>query len=85
MEPLAAADSTHGRCGMTCQSSCVLNPACCPSRFHSLASYGGDDDLFSSDFSNEQLKERLSHMAAWPTLVGRPHRGLEQLNGAFRS
>ena len=51
-------------------TSCVtLKHACDPHRFHSLASFGGDDDLFSSDFSDDQLKERLAHMAAWPTLV----------------
>ncbi|CAI5998571.1 unnamed protein product [Closterium sp. NIES-64] len=38
-------------------------------RFHSLASMGGDDDMFSSDFSDEELKERLGHMGAWPCLV----------------
>ncbi|CAI5462927.1 unnamed protein product [Closterium sp. Yama58-4] len=38
-------------------------------RFHSLACTGGADDMFSSDFSDEELKERLGHMAAWPSLV----------------
>ncbi|CAI5525510.1 unnamed protein product, partial [Closterium sp. Naga37s-1] len=38
-------------------------------RFHSLACTGGDDDLFSSDFSDEELRERLGHMGAWPCLV----------------
>ncbi|CAI5532957.1 unnamed protein product [Closterium sp. Naga37s-1] len=38
-------------------------------RFHSLACTGGDDDLFSSDFPDEELKERLGHMGALPCLV----------------
>ncbi|KAK4283635.1 hypothetical protein QN277_000564 [Acacia crassicarpa] len=32
-------------------------------RYHSLCSYNGDDDLFSSDFSEDQLKMKLGHMS----------------------
>ncbi|CAI7772755.1 unnamed protein product [Closterium sp. NIES-54] len=38
-------------------------------RFHSLACTGGDDDMFSSDFSDKELKERVGHMGAWPSMV----------------
>ncbi|KAF7837231.1 uncharacterized protein G2W53_005713 [Senna tora] len=31
-------------------------------RYNSLSSYNGDDDLFSSDLSDEQLKMRLGHI-----------------------
>ncbi|CAI5526692.1 unnamed protein product, partial [Closterium sp. Naga37s-1] len=37
-------------------------------RFHSLACTGGDDDMFSSDFSDKELKERLGHMGSWPCM-----------------
>ncbi|KAL6639056.1 hypothetical protein ACP70R_022786 [Stipagrostis hirtigluma subsp. patula] len=32
-------------------------------RYHSLCSYMGDDDMFSSDLSEDQLRQRLGHMA----------------------
>ncbi|TVU40014.1 hypothetical protein EJB05_13459, partial [Eragrostis curvula] len=32
-------------------------------RFHSLCSYMGDDDMFSSDLSEDQLRQRLGHMS----------------------
>ncbi|CAG7879576.1 unnamed protein product [Brassica rapa] len=32
-------------------------------RYHSLCAYMGDDDMFSSDLSDDQLKTRLGHMA----------------------
>ncbi|CAI7778354.1 unnamed protein product [Closterium sp. NIES-54] len=38
-------------------------------RFHSLACTGGDDDMFSSDFSDKELKERVGHMGSWPCMV----------------
>eukprot|EP00899_Mesostigma_viride_P019305 jgi/Mesvir1/27376/Mv07184-RA.2 len=38
-------------------------------RYHSLVARLGDDDLFSSDFSDAELKERVGHMAAVPTLI----------------
>ncbi|GJP60167.1 hypothetical protein CLOP_g17298 [Closterium sp. NIES-67] len=38
-------------------------------RFHSLACTGGDDDIFSSDFTDDELREKLGHMAAWPCMV----------------
>ncbi|KZV55422.1 hypothetical protein F511_40088 [Dorcoceras hygrometricum] len=38
-------------------------------RYHSLCSYNGDDDMFSSDFSEDQLKQRLGHMSNTPTLI----------------
>nr|AFK45298.1 unknown [Lotus japonicus] len=33
-------------------------------RYHSLCSYNGDDDLFSSDLSDDQLRMRLGHMSS---------------------
>ncbi|KAG8373032.1 hypothetical protein BUALT_Bualt12G0128700 [Buddleja alternifolia] len=39
-------------------------------RYHSLCAYNGDDDMFSSDFSEDQLKQRLGHMSSTPTLCG---------------
>ncbi|KAL8490744.1 hypothetical protein ACS0TY_022657 [Phlomoides rotata] len=38
-------------------------------RYHSLYAYNGDDDLFSSDFSEDQLKQKVGHMSNTPTLV----------------
>ncbi|XP_073146721.1 UPF0613 protein PB24D3.06c [Henckelia pumila] len=38
-------------------------------RYHSLCAYNGDDDMFSSDFSEDQLKQRLGHMSNTPTLI----------------
>ena len=38
-------------------------------RYLSLASKYGDDDMFSSDFTDEELKKLLSHMSPTPTLV----------------
>ncbi|XP_027332058.1 UPF0613 protein PB24D3.06c isoform X2 [Abrus precatorius] len=32
-------------------------------RYHSLCSYNGDDDMFSSDLSDDQLRMRLGHMS----------------------
>ncbi|KAG5176051.1 hypothetical protein JKP88DRAFT_336541 [Tribonema minus] len=37
-------------------------------RYLSLAARGGDDDMFSDDFSQEELKDRLGHMTV-PTLL----------------
>lgn len=40
------------------------------SRWRSLASWGGDDDMFSSDFTDEELEERVGrHLRGVPTLV----------------
>ncbi|XP_004508370.1 UPF0613 protein PB24D3.06c isoform X1 [Cicer arietinum] len=33
-------------------------------RYHSLCAYNGDDDLFSSDLSDDQLRMRLGHMSS---------------------
>ncbi|KAK1318760.1 hypothetical protein QJS10_CPB04g00660 [Acorus calamus] len=38
-------------------------------RYHSLCAYMGDDDMFSSDLSDDQLKLRLGHMANTPCQV----------------
>ncbi|KDP40101.1 hypothetical protein JCGZ_02099 [Jatropha curcas] len=38
-------------------------------RYHSLCSYMGDDDMFSSDLSDDQLKTRLGHMCNTPCQV----------------
>ncbi|KAL0548293.1 hypothetical protein IC582_012741 [Cucumis melo] len=38
-------------------------------RYYSLCSYMGDDDMFSSDLSDDQLKLRLGHMANTPCQV----------------
>ncbi|XP_022856569.1 UPF0613 protein PB24D3.06c-like isoform X1 [Olea europaea var. sylvestris] len=38
-------------------------------RYHSLCAYNGDDDMFSSDFSEDQLKQKLGHMSNIPCLV----------------
>ncbi|CDP11057.1 unnamed protein product [Coffea canephora] len=35
-------------------------------RYRSLCAYNGDDDLFSSDLSEEQLRQRLGHMSHTP-------------------
>ncbi|KAM7459289.1 hypothetical protein LguiA_036733 [Lonicera macranthoides] len=38
-------------------------------RYHSLCSYMGDDDMFSSDLSEDQLRQILGHMANTPCQV----------------
>lgn len=38
-------------------------------RFHSLCAYMGDDDMFSSDLSEDQLRMRLGHMSNTPCQV----------------
>ncbi|XP_022973669.1 UPF0613 protein PB24D3.06c [Cucurbita maxima] len=38
-------------------------------RYYSLCSYMGDDDMFSSDLSDDQLRMRLGHMANTPCQV----------------
>lgn len=38
-------------------------------RYHSLCAYNGDDDMFSSDLSEDQLKQRLGHMSNTPCQV----------------
>jgi pimeloyl-ACP methyl ester carboxylesterase len=38
-------------------------------RYHSLCSYMGDDDMFSSDLSDDQLKQLLGHMSNTPCQV----------------
>ncbi|KAK9137185.1 hypothetical protein Sjap_007779 [Stephania japonica] len=38
-------------------------------RYHSLCAYMGDDDLFSSDLSDDQLRMRLGHMSNIPCQV----------------
>ncbi|CAL5066423.1 unnamed protein product [Urochloa decumbens] len=38
-------------------------------RYHSLCSYMGDDDMFSSDLSEDQLRQRLGHMSTTQSQV----------------
>ncbi|GAV60927.1 DUF1749 domain-containing protein [Cephalotus follicularis] len=38
-------------------------------RYHSLSAYMGDDDMFSSDLSDDQLRMRLGHMSNTPCQV----------------
>ncbi|MCL7033264.1 hypothetical protein MKW94_004014 [Papaver nudicaule] len=38
-------------------------------RYHSLCAYMGDDDMFSSDLTDDQLKTRLGHMSQTPCQV----------------
>ncbi|KAJ4847252.1 hypothetical protein Tsubulata_004664 [Turnera subulata] len=38
-------------------------------RYHSLCAYMGDDDMFSSDLSEDQLRTRLGHMSNTPCQV----------------
>ncbi|KAL5541676.1 hypothetical protein UlMin_009386 [Ulmus minor] len=38
-------------------------------RYHSLCAYMGDDDMFSSDLSDDQLRMRLGHMSNTPCQV----------------
>lgn len=38
-------------------------------RYYSLCAYFGEDDLFSSDFSDDQLRQRLGHMSNTPCQV----------------
>lgn len=41
-------------------------------RYHSLCAYMGDDDMFSSDLSDDQLRMRLGHMSNTPCQVQMP-------------
>ncbi|XP_057992676.1 UPF0613 protein PB24D3.06c-like isoform X4 [Hevea brasiliensis] len=38
-------------------------------RYHSLCAYMGDDEMFSSDLSDDQLRTRLGHMCSTPCQV----------------
>ncbi|KAJ8622639.1 hypothetical protein MRB53_031168 [Persea americana] len=38
-------------------------------RYHSLCAYMGDDDMFSSDLSDEQLRMKLGHMCNTPCQI----------------
>ncbi|XP_073009212.1 UPF0613 protein PB24D3.06c [Typha latifolia] len=38
-------------------------------RYHSLSAYMGDDDMFSSDLSEDQLRQLLGHMSNTPCQV----------------
>ncbi|KAJ7954958.1 UPF0613 protein PB24D3.06c-like [Quillaja saponaria] len=38
-------------------------------RYHSLCAYNGDDDMFSSDLSDDQLRMKLGHMCNTPCQV----------------
>ncbi|WOK95549.1 UPF0613 protein PB24D3.06c [Canna indica] len=38
-------------------------------RYHSLCAYMGDDDMFSSDLSDDQLRLRLGHMSSTPCQI----------------
>ncbi|KAJ8451972.1 hypothetical protein Cgig2_016553 [Carnegiea gigantea] len=38
-------------------------------RYHSLCAYMGDDDMFSSDLTDDQLRMRLGHMSSTPCQV----------------
>ncbi|XAR57190.1 hypothetical protein NMG60_11025245 [Bertholletia excelsa] len=39
------------------------------SRYHSLSAYNGEDDMFSSDLSDDQLRMRLGHMSNTPCQI----------------
>lgn len=52
---------------------------CMFDRYHSLCAYNGEDDLFSSDFSDDQLKQKLGHMSNTPCQVG------DQVHSSFDS
>ncbi|KAK9166851.1 hypothetical protein Scep_002042 [Stephania cephalantha] len=38
-------------------------------RYHSLCAYMGDDDMFTFDLSDDQLRMRLGHMSNIPCQV----------------
>ncbi|CAH2049677.1 unnamed protein product [Thlaspi arvense] len=38
-------------------------------RYHSLSAYNGEDDMFSSDLSDDQLRMRLGHMSNTPCQI----------------
>lgn len=51
----------------TAFSSLLGIPMSC--RYNSLCAYMGDDDMFSSDLNEHQLKMRLGHMSSTPCQV----------------
>lgn len=42
-------------------------------RYHSLCAYNGDDDMFSSDLTDDQLRLKLGHMTNTPCQVELPN------------
>ncbi|XP_050373932.1 UPF0613 protein PB24D3.06c [Argentina anserina] len=68
MIDLASTMITEGRGSELMPSEADLAPitAC---RYHSLCAYNGDDDMFSSDLTDDQLRLRLGHMTNTPCQV----------------
>ncbi|XP_028773994.1 UPF0613 protein PB24D3.06c-like [Neltuma alba] len=63
MAELAAKMISEGRSSEFMPRDADPNGPITAYRYNSLCSYNGDDDLFSSDLSDEQLKTRLGHMS----------------------
>ncbi|XP_054807347.1 UPF0613 protein PB24D3.06c-like isoform X2 [Prosopis cineraria] len=63
MTELAAKMISEGRSSELMPRDADPNSPITAHRYNSLCSYNGDDDMFSSDLSDEQLKTRLGHMS----------------------
>ncbi|KAK4266416.1 hypothetical protein QN277_027341 [Acacia crassicarpa] len=63
MTELAAKMISEGRSSELMPGDADPNSPITAYRYNSLCSYNGDDDIFSSDLSDEQLKMRLGHMS----------------------
>ncbi|KAI9114846.1 hypothetical protein K1719_013859 [Acacia pycnantha] len=63
MTELAAKMISEGQSSELMPRDADPNSPMTANRYNSLCSYNGDDDMFSSDLSDEQLKMRLGHMS----------------------
>lgn len=54
-----SSDSENGSEDLKGNTNLIINPAFTAYRYHSLFSKNGDDDFFSNDLSDEELKERF--------------------------
>lgn len=69
MLELAGAMVGEGRGEEILPLDACFNAPICARRYRSLYARGGDDDTFSSDVGDEQLREWVGHMEPYPTLV----------------
>lgn len=69
MLELAGAMVEGGRGEEIMPVDACFNTPICARRYRSLYALGGDDDTFSSDVGDEQLREWVGHMEPYPSLV----------------
>ncbi|KAL6971443.1 hypothetical protein U1Q18_031119 [Sarracenia purpurea var. burkii] len=69
MIDLASTMINEGRASELMPREANLDAPITAYRYHSLCAYNGDDDMFSSDLSDDQLKMRLGHLSNTPCEV----------------